>query len=111
MCNIMSVSKVFRTFLSLQLPEHMEELVWKKYCSIILYLTYSFRHMSCEDCDPKGLVTVPNVALLSSVGLLESYPILNTSIPVLGRPLEIILELLNNGITEGEFKVDLWYTK
>ena len=67
--------------------------------------------MSCEDCDPKGLVTIPNVALLSSVGLLESYPILNTSIPVLGRPLEIILELLNNGISDGEFKVDLWYTK
>ena len=68
--------------------------------------------MSCKDCDPKGLVTVPNVALLSSVGLLESYPILDTSIPVIGRPLEMILELINTGISDGEYKVDFCvYTK
>ena len=51
------------------------------------------------------LVRVPNIALLSSVGLLESYPILDTTIPVIGNPFEMILELLNNAISDGDFKV------
>ena len=61
--------------------------------------------MSCEDCHPKAEVTVPNIALLSSVGLLESYPILDTTIRVIGNPFEMILELLNNAISDGDFKV------
>ena len=61
--------------------------------------------MSCEECDPKAEVTVPNIALLSSVGLLESYPILDTTIPVIGNPFKMILELLNSAISDGDFKV------
>ena len=38
--------------------------------------------------------------MLSIVGLIEDYPILNTTIPGLGIPLHLILDFVNWGISQ-----------
>ena len=55
---------------------------------------------SCDICSPSLEVTVANAALLSIVGLMEDYPILNTTIPGLGNPLHLILDFVNWGISQ-----------
>ena len=59
---------------------------------------------SCEECDPSLVVTIPNAVLISAVGLIESLPFLNTTLPNIGNPLEGLMNLINNAIN-GNYKV------
>ena len=52
--------------------------------------------MSCVGCSPETIVTVPNAVLLSTIGILETDPLLNTNIPGLpwGSPSNMVYSMM-----------------
>lgn len=52
--------------------------------------------LSCEGCSPETMVTVPNAVLLSTIGILETDPLLNTNIPGLpgGSPSNLVYSMM-----------------
>lgn len=52
--------------------------------------------MSCDGCFPETIVTVPNAVLLSTIGILETDPLLNTNIPGLpwGSPSKMVYSMM-----------------
>ena len=52
--------------------------------------------LSCEGCSPDTIVTVPNAVLLSTIGILETDPLLNTNIPGLpgGSPSNMVYSMM-----------------
>jgi len=69
---------------------------------------YTFeKDLSCDECSPSTIVTVPNIALLSAVGIIESLP--NITIPGIGNPASMILELINNEISSGIYEDELFH--
>ena len=82
------------------------------YNNYLLWPPYTFYHNfrfdkdhSCEECDPAQIVTIPNAALISAIGLIESFPFLNNTIPNIGNPLQGVLNLINNAINGDKYKV------
>ena len=52
--------------------------------------------LSCTGCSPETIVTVPNAVLLSTIGILETDPLLNTNIPGLpgGSPSNLVYNFI-----------------
>ena len=71
-----------------------------------LHTRYSYEpDLSCDHCTPDTVLTVPNAPLLAIIGLLESFPLLNDDNPLFGRPVEAVLNLINDNIKDGDYKV------